>query len=196
MDQRSIVLYLARKGLTAMEVYNNLVVTFGPDTKGDSSVMRFLREAKFPSSNPPTTVSEENSSLDDSNESIFLALTEQPFASVPLSQPPRSRAKSESLLVPLALTLLPLAATLGFETSILSEKPQNLESCPLKSPANSSAEPVSEQLSVLIHFLSLTSTLPKLHCSILQTCSAVDLSMRETQRAKLFLKTTSVTATD
>jgi hypothetical protein len=34
MDQRSIVLYLARKGLTGMEIYNDLVVTLGPDAKG------------------------------------------------------------------------------------------------------------------------------------------------------------------
>jgi hypothetical protein len=37
---------------------------------------------KFPSPNPPTTFSEENPALDDSNEAIFLVLTEQPFASV------------------------------------------------------------------------------------------------------------------
>jgi hypothetical protein len=82
MDPRSIVLYLARKGLTAMEISSDLGVTLGPDAKGESSVTRFLREAKFPSPNPLTTFSGENPSLDDSNEAILLALTEQPFASV------------------------------------------------------------------------------------------------------------------
>jgi hypothetical protein len=47
MDQRSIVLYLARNAVTAMEIYNDLVLTLGSDTKGHSSVTRFLREAKF-----------------------------------------------------------------------------------------------------------------------------------------------------
>jgi hypothetical protein len=81
MDQRSIVLYLARKGLTAMEIYNDLVVTLEPDAKGSRSVTPFLHQAKFPWPNPPTAFSEENPSLDDSNEAILLALTEQPFAS-------------------------------------------------------------------------------------------------------------------
>jgi hypothetical protein len=82
MDQRSIVRYLARKGLTATEIYNDLVVTLGPNAKRCSSVTRFLRQAKFPLPNPPTTFSEENPALDDSKEAILLALTEQPFASV------------------------------------------------------------------------------------------------------------------
>jgi transcriptional regulator of acetoin/glycerol metabolism len=82
MDQRSIVLYLARKGLTSMEIDNGLVATLGSDAKVYSSVTRFFHEAKFPWPNPPTTFSRENPSLDDSNEAILLALTEQPFASV------------------------------------------------------------------------------------------------------------------
>jgi hypothetical protein len=34
MDQRSIVLYLARKGLSAMEICNDLVATLGLDAMG------------------------------------------------------------------------------------------------------------------------------------------------------------------
>jgi hypothetical protein len=94
MDHRFIVLSLARKGLAAMEIYGDLVVTLGLDAKGESSVTRFLHEAKFPSPNPPITFSEENPSLHDSNKAILLALTEQPFASVRhlsrLTHPPRS----------------------------------------------------------------------------------------------------------
>jgi hypothetical protein len=82
MDQRSIVLYLATKGLAAMKIDNDLAVTLGSDAKGDRSVTRFLRDAKFPSLNLPIIFSEENHSLDDSNEAILLALTEKPFASV------------------------------------------------------------------------------------------------------------------
>jgi hypothetical protein len=82
MDQRSIALYLARKGLSAMGVFNGLVVTLGSDAKGDSSVTRFLRKAKFPSPNPPTPFSAQNPSIDDSNEAILLACNGQLFASV------------------------------------------------------------------------------------------------------------------
>jgi predicted transcriptional regulator len=104
MDQRSIVLSLARKGLTAMDISNDLVVTLGLDAKGHSSVTRFLREARFPSPNPPITFSEESRSLDDSNEAILLGLTEQPFASVRefsrlthLPRSPVSRRLTQSL---------------------------------------------------------------------------------------------------
>jgi transcriptional regulator of acetoin/glycerol metabolism len=82
MDQRSIVVYLARKGLSAMEIDNDLVVTLGSDAKGSRSVTRFLREATFSSPNPPTPFSEEKPSLDNSKEALLLVLAEQPFESV------------------------------------------------------------------------------------------------------------------
>jgi hypothetical protein len=82
MDQRSIVLYLASKGLSALEIDSDLVGTVGSDANGYSSATYFLREAKFPSPNLPSTFSEENLSLDDSNEAILLAPSEQPFTSI------------------------------------------------------------------------------------------------------------------
>jgi hypothetical protein len=82
MDQRSIVLYLARKRPSAIEIYNDRVAKLSSGAMGDTSVARFLREAKFLSPNPPTTFSEANPSLDDSNKAILLVLIEQPFASV------------------------------------------------------------------------------------------------------------------
>jgi hypothetical protein len=81
MDQRSIVLYLARKDLPAMEIDNDLAATLRSDAMGHNSVMYFLGEAKFPSPNPSTTFSEENPCLDDSSEAVLLALTERRFAS-------------------------------------------------------------------------------------------------------------------
>jgi hypothetical protein len=82
MDQRLFVLYLARKSPSAMEIYNDLVVSLGFDAKDDSSVTRFLHEAEFPSPNPRAPFSENDPSLDDSNEAILLAPTEHWFASV------------------------------------------------------------------------------------------------------------------
>jgi hypothetical protein len=82
MSQRSIVLYLARTGLTAMKIDSLLVVTLGLEATGYSSVTRVLRQTKFPSPNQPTPFSDDNPALDDSNEVILLPLTEQPFASL------------------------------------------------------------------------------------------------------------------
>jgi hypothetical protein len=82
MDQRSIVLYLARKSISATKSYNDLGVILGSETEDSNSVTCFLHEAAFLSPNPPTPFSEENLSLDDSNEAILLAFNEQPFASV------------------------------------------------------------------------------------------------------------------
>jgi hypothetical protein len=42
MDQRSIVLYLARKELSAMTIHHDLVATLGPEAVGYSYVTRYL----------------------------------------------------------------------------------------------------------------------------------------------------------
>jgi hypothetical protein len=56
MEQRPIFLYLVRKGLSPLAIHDDLVTTLGAD--GDagsySSVIRYLRDAVFASSNPPT----------------------------------------------------------------------------------------------------------------------------------------------
>jgi hypothetical protein len=82
MDQRSIVLYLARKGLSAREICDDLEAALGPDAKSYSTVTRFLRETKFLFSDPLVTSSEETPLSDDSNGAILLALREQPFTSI------------------------------------------------------------------------------------------------------------------
>jgi hypothetical protein len=52
MDQQSVILYLARKGLAAAAVYEDLVTTLGPEAIRSPSVTRYVREAKFAISNP------------------------------------------------------------------------------------------------------------------------------------------------
>jgi hypothetical protein len=118
MDQRSIVLYLARKGLTAIEIDNDLVVTLESDAKGDRSVTRFLGEVKFSWPNPPTAFSEENSCLDDSNDAILLALLEQPFASV--------RQLSRLTHLPRSTVYTRLRQSLGFHMRHLRWVPHHL----------------------------------------------------------------------
>jgi hypothetical protein len=82
MDQRSIVLYFARKGLNAMAIHRELRATLGPEAVNYPSVTTYLREAKFSFAIPPPTFSESDLHVDDSDTAIVLALDEQPFASV------------------------------------------------------------------------------------------------------------------
>jgi hypothetical protein len=49
MDQRSIRLFLAMKGLSAQAIYNELVVVLGPDAIGYSTATNYLRQSHFPS---------------------------------------------------------------------------------------------------------------------------------------------------
>jgi hypothetical protein len=53
MDQQSIVVYLSRKGLSAVAIHNGLVAILGAAEVSYPSVTRYLREAIFASSNPP-----------------------------------------------------------------------------------------------------------------------------------------------
>jgi hypothetical protein len=58
MDQRSIVLYLTRKELSAITIHHNFVATLGSEAVSYSSVTRCLREAIFVSSNSPANIPE------------------------------------------------------------------------------------------------------------------------------------------
>jgi hypothetical protein len=47
MDQRSIVLYLHLKGLSAYAIHDNIVSTLGPKDMAYNTVTPYLREAKL-----------------------------------------------------------------------------------------------------------------------------------------------------
>ena len=47
MDQRSIVLFLDRKGLKATDIHNELVAVLGSDAVSYSTVTRYLREGRL-----------------------------------------------------------------------------------------------------------------------------------------------------
>jgi hypothetical protein len=49
MDQRSICLFLAMKRISAQAIDNELVVMFGPDAIGYSTVTNHLRQRHSPS---------------------------------------------------------------------------------------------------------------------------------------------------
>jgi hypothetical protein len=82
MGQRSIILYLARNGLAAVAIDEALVATLGPEMIGYSSVTRYLREAKFATSNPEVAFTGQIREHDHCDQTILLASDEQPFASI------------------------------------------------------------------------------------------------------------------
>jgi hypothetical protein len=53
MDQQSVVLYLSRKGHSAVAIHDDFVATLGAEAVSYQSVIRYLHEAIFASSNPP-----------------------------------------------------------------------------------------------------------------------------------------------
>jgi hypothetical protein len=82
MDQQLIVLYLARKGLSAVVIHDDLVATLGAEAVNYPSVARHLREAIFASSNPPDPLPPPVHLLVVSDSAVLLALDDQPFASI------------------------------------------------------------------------------------------------------------------
>jgi hypothetical protein len=52
MEQRSIALYLSRKGAQPAAVHRDIVATLGPEAVSYSSVIQYLRDFGFASSNP------------------------------------------------------------------------------------------------------------------------------------------------
>jgi hypothetical protein len=71
MDQRPIVVYLARKSLSAVAIRANLAATLGIDARSYGSVNHFLRDAKSPLSSPSITFSERQTESDDFDETIL-----------------------------------------------------------------------------------------------------------------------------
>jgi hypothetical protein len=76
MDQRSIALRLTRKELSAIAIHYDLVATLGPGAMSYSSATRYLREARFVSSNSPANIPEAEPQFDDCDQAILLALDE------------------------------------------------------------------------------------------------------------------------
>jgi hypothetical protein len=82
MDQRSIVVWFAMKGLNAMAIYRELRVTLGPEAVSYPSVTGDLCAAKSSLPILPPPFSHSDLQADESDTAILLALDEQSFASV------------------------------------------------------------------------------------------------------------------
>ena len=115
MDQRSICLFLAMKGLSATDVHNELVAVLDPDAITYSTVTSYLRQRQFPaissepSDEPPTTI------IDDA---ILDALDKQPFSSV--------RELAKLTCIPTTTVYRHLTRSLGFVETHLRWVPHTL----------------------------------------------------------------------
>jgi hypothetical protein len=121
MDQQSIVLYLSRKGLSAVAIHHNLVATLGAEAVSYPFVTRCLPEAIFTSSNPPDPLPPPEHQLDDSDQAILPALADQHFASI--------RELSRLIHLPRTTIHRRLTQSLGFRVHHLRWVPHFLSRC-------------------------------------------------------------------
>jgi hypothetical protein len=82
MDQQSIVMYLSLKGLNAVEIDNNLAATLKGEAKSYGIVAYYLRKPSFSSLKTPQSSESPAPILNESDEAILLALSEESLASV------------------------------------------------------------------------------------------------------------------
>jgi hypothetical protein len=82
MDQRSIVLYLNRKGWMARVIHDDLVTTLGEEAIAHSTVTNYLREVQTGPDDASALPEEISPHIDDSDKVILRALEEFSFSSV------------------------------------------------------------------------------------------------------------------
>ena len=82
MDQRSIALYLSRKGLSATLIHQELVDTLGPEAAAYSTVTWYLREARFAGQSEEVPIETELMTTNPVDVAILGALSDRPFSSV------------------------------------------------------------------------------------------------------------------
>jgi hypothetical protein len=106
MAQRPIVACLSLKVISAGEIHDDIVATLGRDAMSYNSVTRYLREARFAPSKSEPHLADVQRNLDDSDQAIFVALEDGPFASV--------RQLSRLTHLPLTTVDRRLTQSLGF----------------------------------------------------------------------------------
>jgi hypothetical protein len=82
MDQRSIVLYLNRKGWRAQVIHDDLVATLGEKAIAYSNIPKYLREAQTGRDGAMPECEEISPHINDADEAILNALQELSFSSV------------------------------------------------------------------------------------------------------------------
>jgi hypothetical protein len=76
MNQRSIVLYLARKRLTAIAIHEDPVATLGAAAIRYPLITRYFREPKLATSNPEVVFSEPINEHNNCDQATLPALDE------------------------------------------------------------------------------------------------------------------------
>jgi hypothetical protein len=82
MDQQSTGMYLRLTGLNAVEIHSDLVTTLKDEAKSYSIVTYYLRKPSFSSPKTPQPSESPAPILNESDEAILLALSEEPFTSL------------------------------------------------------------------------------------------------------------------
>jgi hypothetical protein len=82
MDQKSVVLYLNRKGWMARVIHDDLVATLGEEAIAYSNMTKYLREAQTSPDDATALPEEISPHIDDSDEAVLRALEEFSFSSV------------------------------------------------------------------------------------------------------------------
>jgi hypothetical protein len=82
MEQRSVVLFLRLKGPSKKAIYHEPVAVLEENVVSHSSVTRFCREAILGLNSEELSSSLKDNGLEEVNEAILLALSDQPFSSV------------------------------------------------------------------------------------------------------------------
>jgi hypothetical protein len=103
MDQRSICLFLAIKGLSARDVHNKLVAVLGPDAIASSTVTNYRRQRQFPAISSEASDEPPTSMIDDA---ILDAFDKQSFSSV--------RELAKLACIPTSSVYRHLTRSLGF----------------------------------------------------------------------------------
>jgi hypothetical protein len=79
MDQRSICIFLAMKGLSFRDIHNELIAVLGPDATAYSTVTKYLRQRHLWALSSDTPDKSPTKIIDDA---ILDALARQPFSSI------------------------------------------------------------------------------------------------------------------
>jgi hypothetical protein len=83
MEQRSVVLFLRLNGLSKKAIHREPFVVLQKSAVSHSSVTRFRREAILGLNSEEASSSPKDDGLDEVNDAILLALSDEPFSSIP-----------------------------------------------------------------------------------------------------------------
>ncbi len=125
MDQRSIVLFLDRKGLKATDIHNELVAVLDSDAVSYSTVTRYLREGRLALKESKEQEKKKNYMTDYTKENAILQfLEDEPYASI--------RTIAKSLRIPKSTVHYTLTQVLGWKIKHLRWIPHNLNSAQIE----------------------------------------------------------------